>query len=125
MQAVKDLSIDELKALIAEAVEEKFREMLVAFGSGLALRPEVWERLQSDLKEPPAAGGENIPAAEVARRTRISNRKFPEETPTPGELRAIRRGRAAYERRDYVTLDELRREEAVARSPRRARAKVS
>jgi hypothetical protein len=40
-------------------------------------------------------------------------------------LRAIRRGRAAYERGDYVTLDELRRQEAVARSRRRARAKVS
>ena len=124
MQTVKDLSIDELKALIAEVVQEKFREILVAPGAGLALRPEVWERLQRDLKEP-RAGGENIPAAEVARRTRISNRRFPEETPTPAELRAIRRGRAAYERGDYVTLDELRREEAVARSPHRARAKVS
>ena len=76
MQTVKDLSIDELKALIAEVVQEKFREILVAPGAGLALRPDVWERLLSDLKEP-QAGGENIPAAEVARRTRISNRKLP------------------------------------------------
>jgi hypothetical protein len=56
---------------------------------------------------------------------RTSSRKLPEETPTPAGLQAIRRGRAAYERGDYVTLDELRREEAVARSPRRARTKVS
>jgi hypothetical protein len=114
--------MEELKALIAEVVEEKFREILVDPDAGLVLRPEVRERLRSDLEEPQQEG-QNIPVAEVARR--IRSRKFPEETPTPAELRAIRRGRAAYERGDYVTLDELRREEAVARSPRRARTKVS
>lgn len=46
---------------------------------------------------------------------------FPVETPTPAELRAIRRGEAAIKRGDYTNLDELRREE-VARRPR---AKVS
>ena len=50
---------------------------------------------------------------------------IPEETPTPSELRAIRRGEAALKRGDYITLDELRRKEEVARRPRRARAKVS
>jgi predicted transcriptional regulator len=50
---------------------------------------------------------------------------IPEETPTPAELRAIRRGEAALKRGDYITLDELRRKEEVARRPRRARAKVS
>jgi len=50
---------------------------------------------------------------------------FAEETPTPAELRAIRRGEAAIKRRDYITLDELRRKEAVARGPRRTRAKIS
>ncbi len=60
-----------------------------------------------------------------ALRTYISIRQFPEEIATPAELRAIGRGRAAYERGDYVTLDELRRQEAMGRSPRRARAKVS
>jgi hypothetical protein len=54
-----------------------------------------------------------------------SSRKLPEETPTPAEFRAVRRGRAAYVRGDHVTLDELRREESAARSPRRNRAKVS
>ena len=59
-----------------------------------------------------------------ALRTYISTRRFPEEIPTPAELRAIRRGRAAYKRGDYITLDELRREE-LARRSRRARTKVS
>jgi predicted transcriptional regulator len=60
-----------------------------------------------------------------ALRTYIAIRQFPEEAPTAAELRALRRGRAAYERGDYTTLDELRKAEALARRPRRARAKVS
>ncbi len=72
---------------------------------------------------------ENRTRSELVRealRTYIAIRQFPEETPTPAELRAIRRGRAAYERGDYVTLDELRRrEKALAGNPRRARAKIS
>jgi len=51
--------------------------------------------------------------------------KLPEETPTPAELRAIRRGEAAIKRGDYITLHELRQKEAMAHRPRRARAKVS
>jgi predicted transcriptional regulator len=86
-----------------------------------------------------------IPASvgrRVARRAREENRKpselavealrryialpkFPEETPTSAELRAIRRGEAAIERGDSITLDELRRKESMARRPRRPRAKVS
>lgn len=60
-----------------------------------------------------------------ALRTYIAIRQFPEEIPTPAELRAIRRGRAAYQRGDYVTLDDIRTKEAMARRPRRARTKVS
>lgn len=60
-----------------------------------------------------------------ALRTYISIRRLPEETPTAAELRAIRRGEAAIKRGDYITLDELRREEEMARRPRRARAKIS
>jgi predicted transcriptional regulator len=52
-------------------------------------------------------------------------REIPEETPTPAELRAIRRGREAFKRGNYITLDELRREEALVRRPHRARAKAS
>jgi len=60
-----------------------------------------------------------------ALRTYISIRRFPEETPTAAELRAVRLGRDAYERGDYVTLDELRRQEALAGRTRRSRAKIS
>jgi len=63
-------------------------------------------------------------AVEALRRY-IALPKFPEETPTAAELRAIRRGEAAIERGDSITLDELRRKEPMARRPRRARAKVS
>ena len=52
-------------------------------------------------------------------------REIPPETPTPAELRAIRRGRAAYKKGDYITLDEFQREKALARRPHRTRAKVS
>ena len=56
-----------------------------------------------------------------ALRTYISIRLLPQETPTPSELRAIRRGEAAYARGDYVTLDEYFRE--LDRRPRRTRKK--
>ena len=67
MQTVKDLTIDELKAIIGEVVEEKLRELLTDPDAGLALRPEVQERLLRDLQEPQHEG-ENVPAAELARR---------------------------------------------------------
>lgn len=67
MQTVKDLSIEELKAVIGEVVEEKLREFLIDPDAGLALRPEIRDRLLRDLQEPQDAG-ENIPAAELARR---------------------------------------------------------
>ena len=55
-----------------------------------------------------------------ALRTYFSGR-FPEEVPTTAELRAIRRGRAAIARGDFVTLDELRDE--VGTVSRRSRKK--
>ena len=67
MQTVKDLSVEELKALIGEVVEEKFREILTDPDAGLALRPEIRERLLRDLEDP-RIEGESIPATEVARR---------------------------------------------------------
>ncbi len=67
MQTVKDLSIEELKAIIGEVVEEKLRELLVDPDAGLALRPEVQDRLLKDLQEP-QPDGKSIPAAELARR---------------------------------------------------------
>ncbi len=67
MQSVKDLSVEELKALIGEVVEEKLREILNDPDAGLALRPEIRERLLRDLQEPQGEG-RNISAAELARR---------------------------------------------------------
>jgi predicted transcriptional regulator len=58
-----------------------------------------------------------------ALRTYIGIRQFPEETPTPAELRAIGRGRTAFERGDFITLDELRKQE-VGRRHHRTRTKV-
>jgi predicted transcriptional regulator len=81
-------------------------------GRRVARRARLEKRKPSDL------------AVEALRRY-MALPKLPEETPTPAELRAIRRGEAAIQRGDYVTLDELRRKESMARRPRRARSKVS
>ena len=67
MQTVKDLSVEELRAVIGEVVEEKLREILNDPDAGLTLRPEIQERLRRDLQEPQEEG-QNIPAAELARR---------------------------------------------------------
>jgi hypothetical protein len=67
MQTVKDLSVEELKAVIGEVVEEKLREVLNDPDAGLALRSEIRERLRSDIHEKQEEG-QNIPAAELARR---------------------------------------------------------
>ena len=55
-----------------------------------------------------------------ALRTYFSSR-IPEVTPTQAELRAIRRGRAAIARGDYVNLDDIR--DDVGAAPRRSRKK--
>jgi len=88
----------------------------------ISLSAEMAEQVEKARREERRTRSELILEA---LRTYISIRQFPEEIPTPAELRAIGRGRAAYERGDYVTLDQLRKQEAMARSPRRARAKVS
>ena len=87
-----------------------------------SLPPEMVERVEKTMR------AEHRTRSELMRealRTYFSTRRFPEEIPTAAELRAIRRGEAAINRGDYITLDELRREEAMARRPRRARAKVA
>lgn len=66
MQTIKDLSVEELKAVIGEGVEEKLREMLIDPDAGLSLRLEIREHLLKDLQEP-QHDGRNIPAAELAR----------------------------------------------------------
>jgi hypothetical protein len=60
MCTVKDLSPEELKALISEVAEEELREVLANVDAGLATRPEQSRR-----------DGENIPTAEQPRRRRL------------------------------------------------------
>jgi len=67
MSTVKELSIEELKTLIGEVVEEKLREMLGDPDEGLSLRPDVRERLVKTLSQPKESR-QAVPAPEVARR---------------------------------------------------------
>lgn len=66
MQTVKDLSIEELRALIADVVEQTLRELLGDPDAGLELRPEVRERLLRTLNQP-RESRRTVPASEVAR----------------------------------------------------------
>lgn len=58
-----------------------------------------------------------------ALRVYLSARLLPTELPTSAEARAYRRGMAAYQRGDAVTLEEYRN--GMDRRPRRPRKKVS
>lgn len=84
--------------------------------------------------ELPVAVGRHVARAAKREKRKISDvaadalRRYfsiPTEIATVKELRAIRRGDAAYKRGDYITLDELRREEKAVRRSNRTRAKVS
>ena len=66
MPTVNELSIDELKALIEEVVEEKLQEMLRDPDEGLSLRPEVEERLVKSLNQRKESR-RTVSAQEVAR----------------------------------------------------------
>ncbi len=67
MQSVKDLTIEEFKVVVGEAIEEKLRELLTNPDVGLTLRPEIEARLRQQLQYP-TLDGEGISAAGVARR---------------------------------------------------------
>ena len=60
---VTDLTIEELKKLIREAVDEKFKEILFDPDNGLELRDEVEQRLNASL-----ASKERITFEEVKKR---------------------------------------------------------
>ncbi len=76
MQSVKDLSVAELKALIAEAVEEKLGQLLGDPDEGLSVRPEVKDRLLHSLKRS-RGPRRTIPATTVARRHSAVKRAWP------------------------------------------------
>lgn len=60
---VTDLTIDELKKLLREAVDDKFKEILFDPDKGLELRDEVEQRLKAFL-----GSKEMIPFEEVKKR---------------------------------------------------------
>jgi hypothetical protein len=67
MSTVSELSVEELKTLIGEVVENKLREMLGDPDEGLSLRPDVRERLVKTLNQPKESR-QTVSAPEVARR---------------------------------------------------------
>lgn len=64
---VKDLTTDELKALIRETIEEIMEEYLEDPDEGKELRPEIKQQLLESRKRR-ANGARGIPAEEVAQR---------------------------------------------------------
>ena len=62
---VAELTVDELKQIIQEAVEQKLSEMLSDPDEGLELREEIKARLLHSL-EAERCGARGIPAQEVA-----------------------------------------------------------
>jgi len=66
VQTVRDLSIEELRALIADVVEETLRDLVGDPDAGLELRPEVRERLLKTLSQP-RESRRTVPVSEVAR----------------------------------------------------------
>jgi signal recognition particle GTPase len=64
---VKELTVEELKNLVEEAVEEKLEEMIGDPDLGLELREEIKERLRKSAAAR-QAGEKDIPVDEVARR---------------------------------------------------------
>ncbi len=63
---VKELTVDQLKTLIQEAVEEKLEEMIGDPDPGLELTDEVKDRLRASLAAM-QQGEKVIPVEEVAR----------------------------------------------------------
>jgi len=65
MSTVGELSIEELRTIIGEVVEEKLRKMLEDADEGLSLRPDVQERLVKSLNQPKESR-QTVSAREVA-----------------------------------------------------------
>ena len=67
---VKDLSREELKALIQDAVEEALADLVRDPDQGLELRTKVQDRLQHSLKH--FEEEQRIPVEELAKRIGVS-----------------------------------------------------
>lgn len=64
---VKDLDVNEFKALIQEAIEEKLEEILGDPDHGLELQEKIKERLERSLAAT-ERGEKGIPVEEVAKK---------------------------------------------------------
>jgi len=63
---VKELTVEQFKGLIQEAIEEKLEELVGDPDLGLELREEIKERLRSSLAAR-QGGQRGVPVDEVAR----------------------------------------------------------
>jgi hypothetical protein len=68
---VKDLTVEQFKSLVQEAIEEKLAEIIGDPDLGLELREEVKERLRSSLAAR-QRGEKGMPMDEVARRAGLN-----------------------------------------------------
>ena len=64
---IKDLTVEEFKDLVQEAIEQKLQEIIGDPDAGLELRDEVKQRLRSSAAAR-QRGERGIPMDEVARR---------------------------------------------------------
>jgi hypothetical protein len=68
---VKELTVEEFKTLIQDAIEEKLGELVGDPDAGLELREEIKERLRSSLAAT-QRGEKGIPMDEVAKRAGLN-----------------------------------------------------
>jgi signal recognition particle GTPase len=68
---VKELTVEQFKDLVQEAIEEKLEEIIGDPDLGLELKEEVKERLRSSLAAR-QRGEKGIPMDEVARRAGLN-----------------------------------------------------
>ena len=68
MVKVKELSVEQLKALIQEAVEEKLQEILGDPDQGMELSEDIKERLKQSLSAM-ERGERGIPISQVIKET--------------------------------------------------------
>jgi hypothetical protein len=63
---VKELSVEQLKALIEETIEEKLQEYLGDPDKGLEVKPEILKELKASLAEV-KSGKRGIPLEQLAK----------------------------------------------------------
>jgi len=80
---VAELTVDELKQIIQEAMEQKLSEMLGDPDEGLELHEEIEARLRRSL-ESERRGARGIPAQEVA--TTVTGKRFYHDESVSGDL---------------------------------------